>query len=148
MHSSLARRTYGPAGKREGAQEKSAETVRASPWTRSARCLRRSTVVFSRIRLRGFRPLSRAKANYWVGRTAEALKDKAAATAAYTEATLDRDTFHGLLAMQKLEPGRKNFPIAPPAVPSQDEIEKFNSLGRERFHERGITHFRFQEILE
>ncbi len=73
-------------------------------------------------------PLSRAKANYWVGRTAEALKDKAAATAAYTEATLDRDTFHGLLAMQKLEPGRKNFPIAPPAVPSQDEIEKFNSL--------------------
>jgi soluble lytic murein transglycosylase len=73
-------------------------------------------------------PLSRAKANYWVGRTAEALKDKAAATAAYTLATLDRDTFHGLLAMQKLEPGRKSFPITPPAAPTPDEIEKFNSL--------------------
>lgn len=73
-------------------------------------------------------PLSRAKANYWVGRTAEALKDKATAKAAYAEAALDRDTFHGLLAMQKLEPGRKSFPITPPAAPTPDEIEKFNGL--------------------
>jgi soluble lytic murein transglycosylase len=73
-------------------------------------------------------PLSRAKANYWVGRTAEALKDKAAATAAYTEAARDRDTFHGLLALQKLEPGQQNFKIVPPAEPSPDETTRFNDL--------------------
>jgi soluble lytic murein transglycosylase len=73
-------------------------------------------------------PLSRAKAHYWAGRTAEALKDKAGATEAYTEAARDRDTFHGLLAMQKLEPGRTSFPITPPDAPTPEEIEKFNSL--------------------
>jgi soluble lytic murein transglycosylase len=73
-------------------------------------------------------PLSRAKANYWVGRTAEALKDKPGAQAAYTEATRDRDAFHALLALQKIEPGAKSFPITPPAAPTADEIEKFNSL--------------------
>ena len=73
-------------------------------------------------------PLSRAKAHYWAGRTAEALKDKAAATLAYQEAIRDRDTFHGLLAMQKLEPGRTSFPITPPDAPTPEEIEKFNSL--------------------
>jgi soluble lytic murein transglycosylase len=73
-------------------------------------------------------PLSRAKANYWVGRTAEALKDKSGATAAYTEAARDRDTFHGLLAIQKLDPGRTSFEITPPAAPSADEIAKFNGL--------------------
>lgn len=73
-------------------------------------------------------PLSRAKANYWVGRTAEALKDKSAAQTAYTEATLDRDAFHALLARQKLEPGAESFAITPPAAPSADEIEKFNGL--------------------
>lgn len=73
-------------------------------------------------------PLSRAKAHYWVGRTAEALKDQTSAMAAYKEATRDRDTFHGLLALQKLEPGRKSFPITPPAGPTPDETEKFNTL--------------------
>ncbi len=73
-------------------------------------------------------PLSRAKAHYWAGRTAEALKDTAAATAAYKEATLDRDTFHGFLAAQELEPGRTSFPISPPAAPTPAEVDKFNTL--------------------
>lgn len=73
-------------------------------------------------------PLSRAKANYWLGRTAEVLKDKPAAIAAFTEATLDRDTFHGLLAQQKIEPGRTSFPITPPENPTPQEIDRFNKL--------------------
>ena len=73
-------------------------------------------------------PLSRAKASYWLGRTAEALKDKASAETFYKEATRDPDTFHGQLAMQKLEPGRQSFPISPPAAPTYDEIRRFNDL--------------------
>lgn len=73
-------------------------------------------------------PLSRAKASYWLGRTAEALKDKASAETFYKEATRDPDTFHGQLAMQKLEPGRQSFPISPPAAPTSDEIRRFNDL--------------------
>ena len=73
-------------------------------------------------------PLSRAKANYWLGRTAEALKDKPAATAAYTEATLDRDTFHGLLAQLKLDPGQTSFRITPPVAPTAQEIERFTQM--------------------
>lgn len=73
-------------------------------------------------------PLSRAKANYWLGRTADVLKDKPAALAAYTEAAQDRDTFHGLLAQQKIDPGRTSFPITPPVSPTAQEIERFNKL--------------------
>lgn len=77
-------------------------------------------------------PLSRAKANYWAGRTAEALKDRPGAEAAYRAATRDRDAFHALLAMQKLDPGTNSFPITPPTAPTADEIEKFNSLDAAR----------------
>lgn len=73
-------------------------------------------------------PLSRAKANYWLGRTAEATSGRAGAEAFYREATLDADTFHGMLARQKLEPNNHSITIAAPAVPSEAEIAHFTSL--------------------
>ena len=73
-------------------------------------------------------PLSRAKAAYWLGRIAESKGDKAAASEHYKRATREVDTFHGLLAMQKLEPGRHSIEIKPPEFPSAEQIEKFNSL--------------------
>ena len=70
-------------------------------------------------------PLSRAKAAYWLGRTAEVKGDKAAADAHYRSAAEDGDTFHGLLARQKLEPGRQAILIKPPAPPTQEQIDRF-----------------------
>ena len=73
-------------------------------------------------------PLSRAKAHYWLGRTAEAKGDAAKAKAEYTAAAAEYDTFHGLLAMQKLEPGRHRITIEPPAAPTPAQIERFTKL--------------------
>ena len=70
-------------------------------------------------------PLSRAKARYWLGRTKEALGDKAAADEYYRQALADPDTFHALLARQKLEPGRLAIATSPPALPSPEQIKKF-----------------------
>lgn len=73
-------------------------------------------------------PLSRAKANYWLGRTAAAGGDQAAAREFYRVATRERDTFHGLLAMQQLSPGRQRLDIKPPTPPSADQIARFIGL--------------------
>ena len=73
-------------------------------------------------------PLSRAKARYWLGRTAEALGDKAAADEFYRQALSDPDTFHALLARQKLEPGRLAITTSPPAKPTAEQIRKFVDL--------------------
>jgi soluble lytic murein transglycosylase len=73
-------------------------------------------------------PLSRAKASYWLGRTAEAMNDKEGAEKYYREALADPDTFHGLLARQKLEPGRLAINTAPPIVPDAEQVQKFISL--------------------
>jgi soluble lytic murein transglycosylase len=70
-------------------------------------------------------PLSRAKAAYWLGRTAEARKDMPAALEHYRTAVLDGDTFHGLLARQKLEPGRQPILVKAPQEPSQAETDRF-----------------------
>ena len=70
-------------------------------------------------------PLSRAKAAYWLGRTAEARKENGAALEHYRAAALDNDTFHGLLARQKLEPGRQPILVKAPQEPSQAEIGRF-----------------------
>ncbi|MFN0217510.1 MAG: transglycosylase SLT domain-containing protein [Hyphomicrobium sp.] len=70
-------------------------------------------------------PLSRAKAAYWLGRLAESRGDKAAAAEHYRNATRNPDTFHGLLAMQKLEPGRTSLDVAPPAYPTDEQIRNF-----------------------
>ena len=47
-------------------------------------------------------PLSRAKASYWLARIAESRGDKAGALENYKAAAKNPDTFHGLLAMQKV----------------------------------------------
>ncbi len=72
-------------------------------------------------------PLSRAKAAYWLGRTAEARKDTDQATAHYRTAAKESDTFHGQLARQKLEPGRRPIAAGPPQAPSAAEIDAFTS---------------------
>jgi soluble lytic murein transglycosylase len=73
-------------------------------------------------------PLSRAKAQYWLGRVADARGDKAAAVRHYRLAARNTDTFHGLLAMQMLQPGRTSLTITPPAYPTPREIQKLISL--------------------
>jgi soluble lytic murein transglycosylase len=73
-------------------------------------------------------PLSRAKARYWLGRTAEALGDKAQADEYYRQALADPDTFHALLARQKLEPGRLAITTSAPAEPTGDQVKRFIDL--------------------
>jgi soluble lytic murein transglycosylase len=73
-------------------------------------------------------PLSRAKASYWLGRTAEARGDMSAAQEHYRAALRDPDTFHAFLARQKLEPGRQPILTEPPAEPTREEIERFTNL--------------------
>ena len=73
-------------------------------------------------------PLSRAKGNYWLGRIAEAGGDSAAAREYYQAAAKEVDTFHGLLAMQKLDPKRTSLEVKPPKEPTAAQVEKFNSL--------------------
>ncbi len=73
-------------------------------------------------------PLSRGRAHYWMGRTAEELGDAARARASYQTAARETDTFHGLLALQKLSPGhqplddrrRRRYPAptSPPSSPT------------------------------
>jgi soluble lytic murein transglycosylase len=72
-------------------------------------------------------PLSNAKAHYWLGRVEAARGDKAAAAQQYRLAAENTDTFHGLLAMQALEPGRTRLEITPPAYPTAAQIRKLAS---------------------
>ncbi len=73
-------------------------------------------------------PLGRAKANYWLGRSAETKSDQAAATEFYKAAATDGDTFHGLLSRQKLTPGTQPIKVAAPASPPEDEVARFVSF--------------------
>lgn len=73
-------------------------------------------------------PLSRAKAAYWLGRVAEVRGNTAAAREHYRTAAQEVDTFHGLLAMKKLEPERTEIAVKPPKMPTADQIAKFNAL--------------------
>lgn len=73
-------------------------------------------------------PLSRAKSNYWLGRTAEATGDTDGAGKSYRAAAKDGDTFHGLLAMQQLQNRRQALNSGPPQAPSNDQVERFVAL--------------------
>jgi soluble lytic murein transglycosylase len=70
-------------------------------------------------------PLTRARANYWMGRTAEALGDKARARQSFETAARFNDTFHGLLSVQKLDPGRRALKFDAPASPSAEQAKRF-----------------------
>ncbi len=71
-------------------------------------------------------PLSQARADYWLGRTAEALGDRSRAAEHYKSGAKFADTFHGQLSRQRLDTGTR-LSFASPASPSTDEIERFNA---------------------
>ena len=71
-------------------------------------------------------PLSRAKAAYWLGRVAASRGDNAAASKFYALAAKNPDTFHGLLAMQKLD-GAAQLKITPPEMPTSAQVQNFVS---------------------
>ena len=73
-------------------------------------------------------PLSRAKSHYWLARALEEKGERAKAMQEYRAAARQTDTFHGLLAMQKLEPGRHRLRIEPPDEPTPAQIARFRSL--------------------
>lgn len=72
-------------------------------------------------------PLSSAKAHYWLGRVLAARGEKAGAAQQYRKSAENTDTFHGLLAMQMLEPSRTRLDISPPASPAPAQIRKLTS---------------------
>jgi soluble lytic murein transglycosylase len=72
-------------------------------------------------------PLSVARGQYWLGRVQEALRDPAKAREHYAKASAYIDTFHGQLARLKLDAGARELKIAPPAVPTAEEVARFNS---------------------
>ncbi len=73
-------------------------------------------------------PLSRGRAGYWLGRLAEQSGNAAAATAHFTEAAREIDTFYGQLARLKLDPKNRKLAINYPSTPTADEIARFNAL--------------------
>jgi soluble lytic murein transglycosylase len=70
-------------------------------------------------------PLTRARANYWMGRTAEALGDKKRGQQSFETAARFNDTFHGLLSVQKLAPGSRALTFDAPASPSAEQAKRF-----------------------
>jgi soluble lytic murein transglycosylase len=72
-------------------------------------------------------PLGWAKSNYWLGRTEEAKGNGVRAMEAYRRASR-YDTFHGLLAKQKVDPGSQRISLSPPAEPTAQQIKRFTSL--------------------
>lgn len=73
-------------------------------------------------------PLSRAKSEYWLGRVAESRGQRDKASEHYRRASAETDTFHGQLALLKLEPGRRSIALKLPARPNADEVARFNDL--------------------
>jgi soluble lytic murein transglycosylase len=70
-------------------------------------------------------PLSRARAGYWLGRTLEALGDKAKALEQYRAGAVYFDTFHGQLARLKADPGASRLTLPAPAAPNAEDIARF-----------------------
>jgi soluble lytic murein transglycosylase len=71
-------------------------------------------------------PLSAARGSYWLARAHEALGQKEKAARHYEEAAQRIDTFHGALALQKLNPGPQSAPMPLPAMPTSDVVASFN----------------------
>jgi len=77
-------------------------------------------------------PLSQARAQFWLGRTYEALGDKASAQKHFTAGSVYIDTFHGQLCRLRIAPGNQKLAISPPAAPSPEETQRFTSLDAAR----------------
>ncbi|MFM9847750.1 MAG: lytic transglycosylase domain-containing protein [Hyphomicrobiaceae bacterium] len=72
-------------------------------------------------------PLTQSRADYWLGRTLEALGRQDEAHKRYAEAAKLFDTFHGQLARHKIEPG-PGLGANLPAMPTAEEANRFNEL--------------------
>ncbi len=72
-------------------------------------------------------PITRGRSHYWIGRAAEALGEPERARTNYEVAAREIDTFHGQLALQKLQPGRQALTFEPPALPDKDRAERFTN---------------------
>lgn len=70
-------------------------------------------------------PLSQSRAEYWLGRTAEAMGEKAEATAQYRLAAAYPTTFYGQLAAAKL--GVKQLKLSSPPAADSALQKRFNS---------------------
>lgn len=73
-------------------------------------------------------PLTQARADYWLGRTLEALERRDEARKHYAEAAKLFDTFHGQLARHKVEPSAPALRASLPAMPTAEEAKRFNDL--------------------
>jgi soluble lytic murein transglycosylase len=73
-------------------------------------------------------PLSAARAEYWSGRTLEALGRKDEARTRFEAAARYPDTFHGQLAIQRLDPSRTTLALTPPQVPTDEQVKRFLAL--------------------
>lgn len=73
-------------------------------------------------------PLSRSKGDYWIGRALEALGQNQNARGHYERASRERDTFHGLLALQKLRPGNQRMEITAPQRASEADVAALHKL--------------------
>jgi len=70
-------------------------------------------------------PLSRAKGDYWLARTATVVKDEGLANQHYKSATANFDTFYGQLSRQLLDRSEKSIKVEPPQTPSTAEVSAF-----------------------
>jgi len=70
-------------------------------------------------------PLSTAKAHYWLGRTYAELGQKEEADKQYRAGAKYRDTFHGQLAAQTVEPDNQSLVLPLPALPNDDDVKTF-----------------------
>ena len=77
------------------------------------------------------RPISRARARYWIGRTYEALGDEAAAYRSYEQASKAPETFYGQLALARIDAApvlhlaaTKIDAVPPAAAFANDELVK------------------------
>ena len=69
--------------------------------------------------------VSRARSAYWLGRTAEAMKDQAAARGYYTKAAGWVTTYYGQLAATRLD--NHHWPLPADPEPAPDDVKRFNA---------------------
>ncbi len=72
-------------------------------------------------------PWRRARAGYWLGRTALTMKDEAAAVARFAEAAQYNQTFYGQLAHQMIDSDHAAVAMRTFVHPNEKEIEAFDA---------------------
>ena len=82
---------------------------------------------FLAIRTAASGPKTTAKAEYWLGRTAVALKKNDEAKAHYEAAAKFTLTYYGQLAAQTLDPSHAKLHLPPAPKPTDADFEKFKS---------------------